>query len=45
MSYNLETVQDRIYVTINDLERRNGRYFTFFSTEFGTYLGWLRKSG
>ena len=31
-------------VTLNDLERRNGPYFRYF-TEFGTFRGALRKSG
>ena len=29
-------------VTLNDLERRNGRYFALF---YGVRSNWLRKSG
>jgi len=33
-------------VTLNDLERRNGRYFALgYSSEFGSIRGALRKSG
>jgi len=31
-------------VTLNELERRNGRYFRYFS-EIGSIRGALRKSG
>jgi len=31
-------------VTLNDLERRNGPYFGYF-TEFGSFRGALPKSG
>ena len=31
-------------VTLNELERQNGPYFRYF-TEFGSFLGALRKSG
>jgi len=31
-------------VTLNDLERRNDRYFAFFFSEFGYLPGVLRKS-
>ena len=31
-------------VTLNDLERRNGRYLAFFA-EFGRFGGQLRQSG
>jgi len=32
-------------VTLNDLQRRNGDYFLRHFTEFGSFLGALRKSG
>jgi len=32
-------------VTLNGLERRNGHYFAFFFTEFGSFRGQLHKSG
>jgi len=31
-------------VTLNDLERRNGRFFCYFS-DFGSFQRALRKSG
>jgi len=32
-------------VTLNALERRNGRYILRYFTEFGSFRGALRKSG
>jgi len=33
------------WVTLSDLERRNGPYFALFFNEFGNFSGVLRKSG
>ena len=33
------------WVTLNDLKRRNGPYFTLFFSEFGNFRRVLRKSG
>jgi len=32
-------------VTLNDLERRNGRYVAFRLSEIGSFRGALRKRG
>jgi len=32
-------------MTLNDLERRDSRYFAFFSIEFDCFAGQLRLSG